>query len=119
MRELKRLLKSFSYAWAGIVDVFKNENNMKIHCTIAIIALLAGLSFNISKIEWLILLITIGIVFCLEIINTAIERLVDLASPQYHPLAKAAKDMAAGAVFVFAIFSVIIGAIIFLPYLFS
>ena len=62
---------------------------------------------------------TIGIVICLEIINTAIERVVDLASPYYHPLAKAAKDIAAGAVFVFAVISVIIGAIIFLPYLLS
>jgi diacylglycerol kinase len=116
MKEWKRLMKSFSYAWAGIVFVFKNEKNMKIHGIFAIVVCLLAWMVQISKWEWMILLMTIGIVFCLEMMNTAIECVIDLVTPEFHPLAKAAKDVAAGAVFVFAIISVIIGMIIFLPH---
>ena len=74
--------------------------------------------FSISIIQWLLVLFAIGGMIALELMNTAIERLVDYISPQFHPLAKQAKDLAAGAVFSFAILSVIIGCIIFVPYIF-
>ncbi|MBA2869851.1 diacylglycerol kinase [Anoxybacillus calidus] len=116
MKEWKRLLKRFSFAWEGIVFTFKNEKNMKIHCVAALFVCMAAWMFDLSKTEWLLILITIGVVFSLEMVNTAIERVVDLITPEFHPLAKIAKDVAAGAVFVFAIISVIIGAIIFFPH---
>ncbi|HZG60557.1 MAG TPA: diacylglycerol kinase family protein [Anoxybacillus sp.] len=116
MKEWKRLLKSFSFAWEGIVFTFKNEKNMKIHCVAALFVCMTAWMLDLSKTEWLIILITIGVVFSLEMVNTAIERVVDLAAPEFHPLAKIAKDVAAGAVFVFVMISVIIGAIIFFPH---
>jgi undecaprenol kinase len=73
--------------------------------------------FSITKTEWLFILVAIGGMFALELVNTAIERLVDLVTAEYHPLAKQAKDLAAGAVLVYAILSVGIGMVIFLPYL--
>jgi undecaprenol kinase len=117
MQKWERLRKSFSYAWAGVKTTIQTERNMKIHVAMAVAVLIAAIIFHISKIEWLILLITIGIVLSLEMINTAIERVVDLATDEYHPLAKAAKDIAAGAVFLFSFISIIVGIVIFAPYL--
>jgi diacylglycerol kinase len=116
MKEWKRLLKRFSFAWEGIVFTLKNEKNMKIHCVAALFVCMTAWMLDLSKTEWLIILIAIGVVFSLEMVNTAIERVVDLVAPEFHPLAKIAKDVAAGAVFVFVIISVIIGAIIFFPH---
>jgi diacylglycerol kinase len=116
MKGWKRLLKRFSFAWEGIVFTFKNEKNMKIHGVAALFVCMTAWMLDLSKTEWLIILITIGVVFSLEMVNTAIERVVDLVAPEFHPLAKIAKDVAAGAVFVFVMISVIIGAIIFFPH---
>lgn len=113
------LIHSFSFAIAGILNALKNERNMRIHAFSSIFVLFASYFFSITKIEWLFILIAIGGMFALELMNTAIERVVDLATLDYHPLAKQAKDLAAGAVFVYAILSVIIGMVIFLPYFFS
>ncbi|WP_102345557.1 diacylglycerol kinase family protein [Bacillus sp. Marseille-P3661] len=113
-RSKRKLLYSFKYAIEGLIYVIKNERNMQIHLTIACIVLFFGFIMSISKMEWLIILLLIGIVLSLETMNTAIERTVDLITDEYKPLAKLAKDVAAAAVFVFAIISVIIGIIIFL-----
>ena len=111
---LQKLIKSFGYAFNGIILSTK-EQNMRIHlisgCMVAIVGLFTGL----SAIEWTILVITMALVVGAEMINTAIESVVNLASPEIHPLAKQAKDIAAGAVLVFATASVIIGLLIFLP----
>lgn len=88
---------------------------MRIHVGIAFIAVMAGVAFQISSSEWLALVIVISFVFMLEILNTAIETLVDLYTEEYHHLGKIAKDTAAGAVMVAAIMSVCVGLIIFLP----
>jgi len=109
--------KRFACAWAGIVAAVKKEAHMRIHIASAIVAIIAAAIFHISKLEWLILLLTIGTVITLELVNTAIERVVDLVTADFHPLAKAAKDIAAGAVLVAAVVAVIVGIIIFLPYL--
>jgi len=114
VKEIKRLLASFSFATQGLLHVISKERNMQIHLTIACIVLFLAYFLSISKIELIILLLCIGIVISLESINTAIERTVDLCTDEIKPLAKQAKDIAAGAVFVFAIFSVIIGIIIFI-----
>ncbi len=113
------LLKSFGYAFAGIKAAIMTERNMRIHLVISIFVILAGAWLPLSTIEWIFVLIAIGGMLALELINSAIERIVDLVTADYHLLAKAAKDMAAGAVLVYAIMCVIIGLIIFLPKILS
>ena len=112
-KEFKRLTSSFKYAIEGLLHVIKRERNMQIHLTIACIILFLAYFFSVSKMEWIVLLLCIGIVISLESMNTAIERAIDLCTEEIKPLAKQAKDTAAAAVFVFAIISVIIGLIIF------
>ncbi|ASA95428.1 MULTISPECIES: diacylglycerol kinase family protein [Anoxybacillus] len=113
----KRFVTSVWYALNGVRLAVCYERNMRIHLVAAIIVIVAAAVFRVSKMEWLVLLITIGIVISLEIVNSAIERAVDLVTDEYRPLAKEAKDLAAGAVLVFAFLSIIIGISIFLPYL--
>ena len=110
------LLNSFSYAVAGILTAAQNERNMRFHLISSLIVLGFSFYFSISKLEWIFILFTIGGMFALELMNTAIERVVDLATAEYHPLAKQAKDIAAGAVFIYAVLAVIVGIIIYLPY---
>ncbi|WP_338470289.1 diacylglycerol kinase family protein [Niallia sp. XMNu-256] len=106
---------SFIYAIEGILHGIIHERNLKIHSVIALTVIIFGFLFDINRYEWMFVILAIGGMFSLELLNTAIERMVDYISPQYHPLAKQAKDVAAGAVLVFACMSVIIGCIIFLP----
>lgn len=88
---------------------------MKIHLLFTMVVILLGLLLQVSRVEWVFLLILIGGVISLELINSSIENLVDLVTEEFHPLAKKTKDMAAAAVFIFSIVSVIIGLIIFIP----
>jgi undecaprenol kinase len=111
-----RLWKSFTFAITGIKTALWTERNMRIHLLVSVLVILCAVFFSISKLEWLFILIAIGGIFSLELINTAIERVVDLITDEYHPLAKQAKDVAAGAVFIYAIMAVIIGLLIFLPH---
>ncbi|MED3661528.1 diacylglycerol kinase family protein [Ureibacillus sp. FSL K6-8385] len=111
---MRNFFRSFRFAFEGILLASK-ERNMRFHLVSAVIVVIAGLWTRLSALEWLVLIITIALVIGLEMVNTAIEYVVDMASPDFHPMAKAAKDVAAGAVLVFAIASVIIGLIIFLP----
>ena len=111
---VRKFFQSFRYAMEGILTALK-EQNFKFHLVSAIIVISAGLLTGLTAIEWSIILMVIFLVIGAELINTAIERVVDLASPEIHPIAKQAKDVAAGAVLVFALASVIIGLLIFLP----
>ena len=111
--EFRRLKRSFSYAFQGIKYVMKHERNMQIHVIIAVLVLSLAIILSIPKGEMVLLLIVIGIVFSLETMNTAIERLVDLVTEDYHPLAKLAKDLSAAAVTIFVMIAVIIGIVIF------
>ena len=113
------LSKSFYHAFLGIVATIKKERNIKIHLGFMIAVILCGIYFQLTKTEWLICMVLFGLVISLELVNTAIEAVVDLASPAYHELAKLAKDGAAGAVLVSAIASAIIGLAIFIPHLLS
>ncbi|MFC7684641.1 diacylglycerol kinase family protein [Ureibacillus sp. GCM10028918] len=112
--DVHKLLKSFGYAFYGIWTSMK-EQNMRIHIISAFFVIIAGLLTGLTIIEWIMILLVISLVIGAEMINTAIESVVNLASPEIHPLAKQAKDVAAGAVLVFAMASVIIGLLIFLP----
>ncbi len=113
----KRLRNSFKYAGIGILQAFIGEQNLKIHTVIAIMVIMAGFILKISYLEWIACLILIGLVLMAEFFNTAIEYVVDLASPEIHPLAKAAKDTASAGVLMMAIISAIIGLIIFIPHI--
>ena len=112
---MKKLLKSFKYAFEGIFTGIKEEQNMKVHITIMILVIISGKMLKISKIEWIICIILFGLVISMELINTAIENTVDLITKEKNEKAKIAKDVAAGAVLVSAIASAIIGLIIFVP----
>lgn len=110
---LKRMIDSFNYAISGIIQALKNEPNMKIHFFIAFVVLFASLLFNFSRVEMIILLLTVGMVITAEMINTAIEKTIDLITGDYHPLAKMVKDIAAGAVLVSALISLIVAYLLF------
>ncbi len=110
---MKKTLESFNNAITGIIDTVRTERNMKIHLIAAVGVLIASFFFDISKFEFLILAVTITMVIAAELINTAIEAAIDMTTNYYHPLAKVAKNAAAGAVLVTAISAVLVGYIIF------
>lgn len=109
------LYKSFGYAFEGIFTGIKKERNMKIHCLAMLCVVVAGVFLKISVTEWCICLILFGIIFSLELVNTAVEAVVDLVTEERKPLAKLAKDTAAGAVLIAAIMAAGVGLIIFVP----
>ena len=109
------IIKSFGYAFEGIVNTVKSERNMQIHFAFMLAVVVCGFIFRISYTEWLICLTLFGLVTSLELVNTAVESVVDLVTEEHKPLAKRAKDAAAGAVLIAAIFAAIIGLIIFVP----
>lgn len=111
----KKLANSFKYAGQGFNFSFKTERNMKIHITIMILVIIAGILLKINRYEWIICIICFAIVISGELFNTAIEIVVDIAMPYKNEKAKLAKDISASAVLVFAISSAIIGLIIFVP----
>ena len=112
---IKRIMNSFKYAFNGLIDTYRTEQSVWIYIPVALIVILMGFYFKININEWLIIILILGIILSLELINTALEAVVDLATDKYHPLAKKAKDTVSAAVLVFAITSVIIGIIIFMP----
>ena len=114
---IKKRLKSFTYAWKGIRGFVCREHNVWIHLTMAMLVIIAGFIFDIEKFEWVAIIICIGVVIAAEAFNTAIERLVNLVSPEWHPIAGEVKDIAAGAVLICAIAAAIVGLVIFIPYI--
>lgn len=111
----RKFTQSMEHALNGISYVTTHERNFKIEIILGALAIILGFLLKVSNIEWLILIITISLVLCLETINTAIERCVDLITNDYKELAKITKDVSAGAVLIMSMFSVVIGIIIFLP----
>ncbi|MBY6035445.1 diacylglycerol kinase family protein [Fictibacillus nanhaiensis] len=110
----KKLFSSFIYAFDGIRNTFLTEQNFRIHTLISVIVILTAIALDFTTLRMIILFVVIGFVLSLELINTAIEKSVDLYTLERHPLAKQAKDAAAGAVLVFSIFAVIIGILLFI-----
>lgn len=108
-------IDSMNHAIDGINYTIDHERNFKIEMSIAMLVIVAGFFFKVSKIEWLILLLTTSSVLVLELVNTSIERCVDLVTKDYQELAKHAKDVSAGAVLLASLFSICVGIIIFLP----
>ncbi len=106
---------SFGNAFRGLSYVLRTQRNAWIHVAISVIVLALSAWLGIDPVEWAIVILTIAIVFAAEFFNTAIEAVVDLASPQRHPLAKVGKDVGAGAVLIAAIAAVFVGLLIFWP----
>lgn len=112
-------LNSFVYAFAGIKDFIRYEPQALMHAIAAALVIFAGFYFKITTHEWLAVMFAIGLVVVAEMLNTAIEKLTDMVSPEIHPKAKVVKDLSAGAVLVASIVAAIIGLIIFLPKVFG
>lgn len=108
---------SFVHAWDGIIFALKTQPNFRYHALSALAVVLAGVFFEIGKLEWVVLAFTIMTVLVAETINTAIEQVVDLLTDKYHLNAKRAKDVAAGMVLVASVFAVIVGMVVFIPYI--
>ncbi|MNW25257.1 Undecaprenol kinase [compost metagenome] len=104
---------TFRYAWEGIVYAFRTQINMRVHVAATLLVGIMGYILHISAIDWLFVITAMALVLVAEMINTAIETTVDLISPEFHPLAKIAKDTAAGAVLMAAVFAVIVGCLVF------
>lgn len=115
MNKSPNLLSSFRFAFAGVVYAFRTQRNFKIHCGITLAVVIVGLLLRLSPDQWAILAVVTGLVFQAELVNTALEAMVDKVSPEYHELAKISKDCAAGAVVISAIVALITGALILLP----
>lgn len=116
---LRARLRSFPFAFAGIGHMVRTQGNAQIHLAASAVAIVLGFLLRIERGEWLALALTITLVLAAEGVNTAVEAVVDLASPEFHPLARVAKDVAAGTVLLTAIGAVAVGVIIFLPPLWS
>ncbi len=112
---LQKRIESFGHAFRGIASLFASQPNARIHAVVLSVVIAAGFYFRIDKIEWLAVVLIAALVLSAEAMNTAVEFVVDLVSPDYHPLAGKAKDVAAAAVLLAAFGAVIIGLIIFLP----
>jgi diacylglycerol kinase (ATP) len=112
-------IRSFKFAFVGIWTMLKSQQNAWIHIFATIVVVIAGIVLRISSGEWCWLVLAIVAVWMAEALNTAFEFLADVASPEFHPLVKKAKDVAAGAVLISAIGAIVIGIIVFGPYILS
>lgn len=108
----RKVLRSFRFAGQGIVDLFRYENNAKVHLLIAGLVITVGWGLKLSRIEWAVLLTQIGLVWAAEAINTALEKLCDFVSPGLHPQIKAIKDLSSGAVLIVAVTAVVVGLLV-------
>ncbi|MBQ1252455.1 MAG: diacylglycerol kinase family protein [Firmicutes bacterium] len=119
MKKAANFWESFGYAREGLKHCIKKERNFRIHMVMGVIAFALGLFLRLTPGELAILLLLIGLVLIAEMLNTALENLVDLCTEDYHPLAKVVKDVAAGAVLLLCVVAVIIGIVIFVPHIWN
>ena len=113
--DLIRFLRGFGFAFEGMMHAAKTERNIRVHIVIAGCCVLLGFFLGLSLVEWAVIALAMSGVFTSEMMNTSVESLIDLASPEHHALAKIAKDAAAGAVLVNAAFAAVAGILIFAP----
>jgi len=109
------LFASFRFALQGIAHAFRTQRNFKVHCSVTLAVVVVGLVVGLSPEQWAILAVVMGLVFQAELMNTALEAVVDHVSPEFHALAKVAKDCAAGAVFLTALCAVVVGILVLGP----
>ena len=115
--EWAKFIAGFGHAFRGLWYALRTQRNARVHVSVAILAILLGIVLRISAVEFAMVFVAITGVFLAEMFNTVFELCVDLASPDYHPLAKIAKDVAAGAVLLSAMLSIVIGIFVFVPHL--
>lgn len=111
------VLKSFGHAADGLVHLVRTQPNVRVHLAVALLVVVLAAAFAFDPLEWAVLILTVALVLAMEALNTGIEIAVTLASPQWRPEAKVAKDLAAGVVLLCAIASAIVGGLLFLPHL--
>ena len=112
-RRAQTLLESFNFAFEGIIHVLRTQRNMRIHFAIAVVVLVAAIFSDVTKLELIALLLAIAFVFIAEMINSALEQAIDVATTSFDPLAKLAKDIAAGAVLIASVTAVAVGFLVF------
>ena len=113
--ELHKRIKSFKYAYEGCWYVIRTQKNAWIHAFFTLTIIIVGLWLNLARYDWVFLVLAIALVWMAEFLNTAIEAIVDMAAPDYQPLAKIAKDVSAGAVLIAALAALVIGLLILGP----
>jgi len=111
----RTLVDSFRYAFAGLWHALRTQRNIRIHLVVAIVVVILGIALNLPEGAWAIIALTIGFVFVAELFNSVVEAVIDLVTEDYHPLAKQAKDVAAGAVLIAAITAVAVGVLVLGP----
>ena len=116
MIRVKRLFKSFVYAFRGLFKTWREEQNLQIQSAAGLVVIFLGWYFKIENWEWLILILVIGLVILMELVNSAVERITDVLKPRLDSYVKEIKDIMAAAVMLASVIAVIIGLIIFLPY---
>jgi undecaprenol kinase len=119
MERLKQFSKSFSHAFRGLSYALKNEKNFQNELIIGILVVVAMIYYNVTRAEMIVLVIIIMVVLIMELLNTIMERIVDILKPRVHPYARLIKDLMAATVLMSSILAVIIGLIIFIPYIFK
>lgn len=112
---MKAFIRSLGFAWSGILFALRTQSHMRFHVFAAIVVCFLGYTVSLDTLEWSVILLTMAVVMSAEMLNTALEQVVDLASPEFHPIAKIAKDAAAGAVLIAAVIAAIIGLLIIGP----
>lgn len=117
--EFAKFIAGFGYAFTGLWYALRTQRNVRVHLAMAILVTLAGVLLRVSALEFALLYVAIAGVFIAEMFNTVIEICVDLAKPEYHPLARTAKDVAAGAVLLSALLAVVIGIFVLGPHLWA
>lgn len=117
--DFKRFVRSFKYAFRGVAEVTKTEQNLKIFWVVAILNIIIALVLKLTAIEWVIGISITCIAFSLEILNTALEELLDMISPEYNGRVKTIKDMVAGAALAWAVGAIIVAFVIYIPHILS
>lgn len=115
---MKRLIKSFVYAFRGLTKTWREEQNLQVQSLAAVLVIALGLYLNITLSEWILLIFVIGLVLLAELVNSAVERITDVLKPRINGYVREIKDIMAGAVMLTSVLAVIVGAMIFLPYIF-
>lgn len=115
MIKIKKTIRSFKYAFAGVRALFRSENNARVHFLAAVAAVFLGTILKLTAVEWALVALCIGGVWGAEAFNTALEKLCDLVSPDIHPQIKAVKDLAAAGVLLLVLGAVVVGIVVFIP----
>ncbi|MFH1662095.1 MAG: diacylglycerol kinase family protein [Candidatus Falkowbacteria bacterium] len=116
MIKIKRLIKSFGYAFKGLIKTIREEQNLQIQFIIAFLILLLAYFFKINRIEWCLVILVIGLVILAEVINSAAERITDVLKPRINTYVKEIKDIMAAAVMIASFVAIVVGVVIFYPY---